>query len=58
MKTPRYALEEADGYGFWVIDTTVEDGENCAVTGSTKREEAQALCDRLNAEEEARRAKA
>lgn len=48
--TPRYAVEaDACGYGYWVIDTTVDDGERCNVGGAWTREEAEAMARVLNA---------
>lgn len=37
-----------DTYGYWVIDTTIEDGEPCNVDGAFTRTEAQTKCDLLN----------
>ena len=44
----------SDLYGYWVIDTTIEeDGETpCNVWGSVKRADAQRKADQLNAHEE------
>lgn len=46
-KTARYqVVREYPGY--WVIDTTKDDGENCAVGGSYDKDEADRMCSRLN----------
>ena len=49
----RYQVE-ADDCAFWVIDTTVEDGEPCNVSGAWSRENAQRIADRMNDEAERR----
>lgn len=53
QKTERFQVESADGYGFFVIDTAIEqDGETPAnVFGSASHEEAQDHADQLNAHE-------
>jgi len=38
-----------DTYGYWVIDTTIEDGEPCNVDGASTRKEAEEKCARWNA---------
>jgi hypothetical protein len=43
----RYTVE-FDGYAWWVIDTSIPDGEACNVYGCFSRVEALAKCEELN----------
>jgi hypothetical protein len=43
----RYTIE-FDEYGWFVIDTTIEDGESCNVDGATTKAEAEAKCEGWN----------
>lgn len=44
----RYKLENMDGYGYGIIDTQVEDGENSLVGGSVHLAEAEKECAHWN----------
>lgn len=49
----RFEIERDDqSGGYWVIDTTIDDGEPCNVFGSMSLAECQAKCDELNAKSE------